>query len=778
MADFHPPVDLPSEEYVEIWNTSAYTIDATLFRLEGFGSPWDSVIISADEHIIISKSKSDFTEYGKVVEIASGSLTNSGEALVLRDHFENVIDSITYNLGLHTETEKIAGGYSIERSLQSQRCNGNSVWHSSSHPLGGSPGTPNSISQLTEIPPAAVRHSIRSESRLEIEFSQEIDKSTVVNSIKGFTGPPIDEISVNENYMALGFTEPIAFGKEYFLELSNLANCWGARLADTSIIISNGVSPGFNDLIITELMVEPSPTKGQLPEVEYIELYNTTSNHLMVKNLSIIRNNDKKAQVEEFNLPPEEFVLLIPKGSISQFPDSLNLIEVTGWDALPNDQGHISIYHDSILISHINYYSSLHTDDEHSGLSLERIDINNHCDLTPNWRSSQSDVSGTPGYINSIQNTVIQSPFVIQHAIAYNGTDIEITFNKTIKPKPFEPNDITINNLQTTLTIDSLTFKTIGITKSENISESQWLTVSLDAIEDCQGNPLMNSTLNTQVVKSAGFHDVIINEIMFDPLQSGGEYIELLNRSNKYINLKNWTIKRTDLDNTSQPKEVVLTSNNHLIKPMEIIVLVKDSTSFNATCINTHQFHLLESKQLFSLPNDGSIVELLDEAENTIDSVDYKPEDHHINLITTKGVSLERTLSLNKSWNSTTSNRGYKTPGRANSNFIENHSANNMINIENRAFSPNNDGWKDYCLIHINTQHSGSLGTISVLDLDGREITKLVSNKILSQQQTVIWDGTDGVSVLKAGLYILFTEIHQLNGRSIHDKKAILIGKM
>src|SRR5690606_13395535 len=71
--------------------------------------------------------------------------------------------------------------------------------------------------------------------------------------------------------------------------------------------------------------------------------------------------------------------------------------------------------------------------------------------------------------------------------------------------------------------------------------------------------------------------EIVVNEIMYDPPETGLEYVELLNLTNRAFNLADLTFS----DDRRQP--VALTDRAALIEPGGYAVLVQDGAVFSAT---------------------------------------------------------------------------------------------------------------------------------------------------------------------------------------------------
>ncbi|MEK6552815.1 MAG: lamin tail domain-containing protein, partial [Bacteroidota bacterium] len=156
--------------------------------------------------------------------------------------------------------------------------------------------------------------------------------------------------------------------------------------------------------------------------------------------------------------------------------------------------------------------------------------------------------------------------------------------------------------------------------------------------------------------RPASFNDIVINEIMYAPSTDEPEWIEIVNKSNRAYNLKNWKIG----DNTSL---TTISTSDLNLNPNQYLVISDDATIINFYTVSSQWV----ARSLPSLSNSGDQVVLKDNQNRKIDSLSYQPSWGG----NTGGKSLERVstqLSSTESsnWKSSTSNLK-ATPGRINS---------------------------------------------------------------------------------------------------------------
>ena len=109
------------------------------------------------------------------------------------------------------------------------------------------------------------------------------------------------------------------------------------------------------------------------------------------------------------------------------------------------------------------------------------------------------------------------------------------------------------------------------------------------------------------------YNDIVINEIMFKPLNDQPEWIELFNNTDKEINLKNWRIA----DKSSQP---LIDDTTNIIGAKGYMVLTESDEIAN-------YFELVSNWITLNLPslnNTGDNIKLIDSLGRVIDSVYYE----------------------------------------------------------------------------------------------------------------------------------------------------------
>lgn len=156
----------------------------------------------------------------------------------------------------------------------------------------------------------------------------------------------------------------------------------------------------------------------------------------------------------------------------------------------------------------------------------------------------------------------------------------------------------------------------IELKLSGNLSNGQSYTLYVSNQSDRSGNiaGVDSLTFIARVAEQSAFQDIIINEFMADPnppvALPQAEYIELFNRSQKFIKLENWQI--SDASNTVNLNEHWLDPGNYLI-----ICDPNDSADFAGFG------DILTVSNLPALNNSGDQIILENENSELIDQIQY-----------------------------------------------------------------------------------------------------------------------------------------------------------
>ncbi|HEX8376479.1 MAG TPA: lamin tail domain-containing protein, partial [Pedobacter sp.] len=188
-ADPSPQIDLPSVEFVELFNPTSQTIKLKDWK---YSDPTSTAILPADSltagQYLILCAKADTNEYkafGKTLGISPWpSLNNTSDLIKLISPENILIDSIAYADSWHSSVTKKAGGWSLERINPNSVCSGLFNWTSSIDVSGGTPGRKNSVYIENYDLLAFKADSMRkiSDSTIIVYFNKPADATTATNA--------------------------------------------------------------------------------------------------------------------------------------------------------------------------------------------------------------------------------------------------------------------------------------------------------------------------------------------------------------------------------------------------------------------------------------------------------------------------------------------------------------------------------------------------------------------------------------------------------------------
>jgi hypothetical protein len=284
------------------------------------------------------------------------------------------------------------------------------------------------------------------------------------------------------------------------------------------------------------------------------------------------------------------------------------------------------------------------------------------------------------------------------------------------------------------------------------------------------------------IPSEAEANDLVINELLFDPPTGCVDFVEIYNRSNKVIDLKDVVLANYDTINSTITDYNEITMQPFLILPGMYLVLTTDSSALKKFYKTTNPQGFLNMVSFPTMNNEDGLVALTSKGGDVIDLVEYNAAMHYPLLKSVDGVSLERIspdrLSGDKTnWHSAAEAVGFATPAYKNSQFGEFVTDENEIKLSPEIFSPDNDGYNDYLTISYSFGKPGYNATITVYDAAGHPIRNLVNHELCGTLGAFTWDGITNDN-LKAsiGRYIVFVEVFDMEGALKRYKKTTVLG--
>jgi len=594
---------------------------------------------------------------------------------------------------------------------------------------------------------------------------------------------------LNENsltQLTLYFEKEFAPNAAYFLTISNLKDTLEQIIPASVNFFGTGAKPGFNELMITEIMADPTPPVG-LPEADYLEIYNPTAKVLSLEGIQL-SDAASTTTLPDILLQPNEYAILCGTADADKFEVFGKAIGVSSFPSLNNAEDEISLQDENgQLIFNVNYTDDWYKDSQKAegGWSLEMVDNSRPCGGIENWTASESTVGGSPGSDNSVKtdNPDLMGP-VLQNAFPVNDTIIRLAFNEKLKPSGITFGKFEVNPA---IPLDSMEaqnhFREITLHLKESLQPKTAYTIQVENVADCSGNLIdkANNTFTFYLPETSDSLDILLNEVLFAPRSGGEKFVELYNHSDKHINLKNWQLANVVGDSVSNFK--LITAVDYILAPGEFLVLTEDATILKADYPQTKSGRVLEITALPSYPVTEGTVVLVNERQEAVQIFDYADDFHFSLLKEDKGVSLERIsweerVNYPENWHSAASSAGYATPGFMNSQYRHYGNISAQFEISPKVFLPDNSGQADFTSIRYQFEEPGHVASIRIFDARGRAVKDLVQNATLSTTGSLQWDGTDEHhQKVKMGYYLIFIEVFHSNGTKQVFKEKVVVAE-
>ncbi len=795
MADPSPVQGLPDAEFIEIFNAST----SAIFDMQNWtlvntttAKTLESAVLQPGQFLILCNTTDTalFSGFGNVLGIPSFSaISNTGDSLTLLNPEGEIIDLVSFNDSWYNDPGKKDGGFTLELMNPFTACSGKSNWSGSNNSNGGTPGAQNSI--FDESPdlesPTIISTSVVSPQLVHVNFSEVMDLTSLQNgSYQWSEGITTTSISSSPNLMSvdLSLDNPLETGIEYTLTVSGVSDCPGNMIAEnTTVTILLGLQPEQYDLLITEILADPTPSVG-LPEGEYFELYNASNK---VLDLNGVRLNDVVFSNSKI-LFPGDYLICIDESNIIGFLNYPNayILPDLGSTYFTNSGRDLTLYNaNNEQIDQVNYRIEWYRDSKKSdgGYSLERINLSEPCRGGDNWIASIDPEGGTPQAVNSVNSTVPdEQPPILQTVFVQDSTHLELIFSEPIDSVSIFTTEISIVPEIGILSVDNVSpyYTSIQIELSEPLTQQVIYSIIVFGVTDCVGNEIVEPQSLPFGLPQKGLPgDILLNEILFNPRTGGSDFVEIVNVSDKIVGLQNWALQNQDL--TTQ----TISTDPLVIYPGAYRVFTSDPGNIAQEYPFGKPENFVKMQSLPSYNNSSGAVIIVDAEENLIDRFDYS-EDFQFSLLNTfKGVSLERTsftrpTNDSGNWTSAAESEDFGTPGKINSQYNSEGTASTDFEFENELFSPDNDGFQDLLNLNYKLEAPGYVATIKIFDIRGRLVRNLIENELLATEGTITWDGVrDNGTKARIGPHLMFISIFDLDGNTQTIKLPLIVaGKL
>ncbi len=648
--------------------------------------------------------------------------------------------------------------------------------------LGSQPACLSQLSADT-IPPYVEQTIVVNSHQIDIYFNEPLDflsAQAAVNFYLTVLGNPstVSLDAINKRLIHLYFAYSLASNTSYTLATNNVKDTSENIMLPHIDIINTPYFAVPGDIIVNEIMVKP-PAVG-LPAKQYVELINTTSNYINIKDWTI-----NYRVLDEGIVAPFGYIILCSEQDTSAFKTLGNTAGVRNWPYLTYN-GAVTIRTDeNEEMDFLPYTEDTYQDavKKLGGWSME-LDSQRYSGNCPKdlfWSASNNLLGGTPGTANSKGYSI---RYINATDTLVNNTTLEIDFHRPMNKDEIEntANYIFDNGIvvQFAESLDAYTTKA-KVTLATPLQPNIVYTFIIKQFAGCIGNIHAPDTFEIAITEIPKAGELIINEILFHPNADGEQFVELYNNTNKLFKIKDLIIAQADAISGIENQLLNLAGNRGYIFPNDYVVFSRNKNTiksqYNKTVISKCVNAALPA---FDTKEDIVILKNAENAE--IDKLHYNENWHSPLLATKQGISLERTgfatYTQNKrNWHSAAQSV-FATPGYLNSE--DTYEFQNAVHIVPEVFSPDGDGVDDEAIITYAFEEAGSVVNVYIYNADGRLANHLVNDIAVSKEGFFTWNGDDENGNKKdVGIYFLVFERKKPDGtKIIYKHKCVLAAKL
>lgn len=595
-------------------------------------------------------------------------------------------------------------------------------------------------------------------------------------------GPPDSIFSLSADGRLLALYFPAAFEDtvSYTLRIHGVEDVSGNAISDTlkwSVFRLFPAEPG--QIVFSEIMANPSGAP-MLPPYEYVELHNQSSKVLTLAGCAL-QDAVSSCPLTGDTVKPGEYIVYTSGMAAEAFHAAgfSRCIGLSCFPSLNNDGDSVRITGaQGQYIDAVDYDNSMYVDPlrDDQGWSLERIDPGSPCSDRTNWKASVDPRGGTPGLPNSVQGIFrdTTAPLLL-HAFPKDSSTILLYFDEwpdTTMAKDsvmyrLEPVGWTASGVQI-----GRGKPHVEITWPQALSDGTVYELMVDSrLGDCSGNTIDRSgSLLVGLPVPVNYGDVVINEVLFNPYEEDGDFVEIMNRSSHAIDVSDIRLASANPADGIVNNAVALQSEPRLLMPGEFLVAAVAPERIAQRYPVNGKSNMIRT-DLSGYDDDEGVVILLDASYRLLDKFQYSDDFHFPLLADPEGVSLERirvggATSDKTNWHSASSHCGYATPGLKNSQQLDTVSGQEeWFGLDPALFSPDNDGYHDVLQMSAQLSRPGYMGSINIYNEHGWLIRQIAGNEYLGPEANWTWNGTnDNGDLMSPGPYIVSARFIHIDG--------------
>ena len=639
-------------------------------------------------------------------------------------------------------------------------------------------------------PPALLGLEAKDPHHVLLSFSESLDESALATSHYHVADNGIpDSVRFADlpSKILLTFNNPLPDNTNLTLRITDISDLSGniMAFAEHSFAIYQAVA---NDVVINEIMADPTPIVG-LPEWEYVELFNTTAFTIDLTGWTFYIGTTAKP-FPSIHIEPLGYLILCKTDAereLQAFGPTCGFSNFT----IANAGATLRLLSpDETMVSEVSFNDNWYHDAEKKdgGWSLEQIDPFNPCAGTVNWSASTDVSGGTPGRVNAINAPNTTIPQVARVSVLGDDMvllwfDQQMDHESLLDPAQYLVKEINLHPVE--VVCNPVENTSLELVFDHHFEEGVLYTLVLNGMESCSGQPITPDTeVRFGIPHAISPGEVLINEIMFDPISPGVDYVELYNYSDKTFDLSELKLGviRESFPNPADTVLKTITDDNRLFLPATYLLLSTDGFTVGQQ-YSCELANYYDMESFPSYANAGGVALLMSRQGLVIDQMTFSEQMHYPLLKETKGVALERVSweapsDQADNWHSAAESVHYGTPGYSNSMRISEREFTIGIPIEvaPEVFSPDGDGFDDHCKVTYQFEETGCTMNAYVFSAEGQLVRHLVRGELVAAEGSFVWNGLDSRGCrVPMGTYVVLTEVFDFEGRVKRYKNAVAV---